>query len=45
MKKKFVAVALVLAMTAGLAACGKTKVKLCEHKGIALQDVTEEYIQ
>ncbi len=45
MKKKFVAVALVLAMTAGLAACGKTKVKLCEYKGIALQDVTEEDIQ
>ncbi len=42
MKKKFMAVALVLAMTAGLSACGKTtKVKLCEYKGIALQSVAQ----
>ncbi|MCR5584486.1 MAG: trigger factor [Lachnospiraceae bacterium] len=45
MKKKFMAVALVLAMTAGLSACGKTtKVKLCEYKGIALQSVSQEEI-
>ncbi len=39
MKKRFFVVALALAMTAGLTACGKTKVELCEYKGIALKSV------
>ncbi len=44
MKKRIMAVALVLAMTAGLTACGKTKVELCEYKGIALQSVGQDEI-
>ncbi len=46
MKKKLAAVALVLAMTAGLTACGsKAKVTLCEYKGIGLKSVSEADIE
>ncbi len=45
MKKRIFAVALTLAMTAGLAACGKTKVDLCEYKGIALKSVSASDIE
>lgn len=48
MKKKILAVALIMAMTASLAACGKTdemKITLGEYKGIALRPVDEETVQ
>ncbi len=48
MKKKLLAVALIMAMTAGLTACGKKdelKVTLAEYKGIALKAVGVETVE